>query len=298
MKRCAALIFLPGFLSACSPEFDSQSLVSKFRIIAVTAQPPEGLPGDLVTLRPLLSESNSGRYPVLLWLACIPYPDQTASQCLEGGGATVTGFAETLSFTLPLLADGEGRQDIYVVLLACVGTLRIPDFARGDYDFCDSPESDMATRKIGVVAENPNRNPVIDNIAFRYGGSTAVNFNPNSGLGIFCKGACEDIGVTVTLRPGSCETFEETRFSETLIRNENLFVSWFATTGEFDRSRTYESSCTDPDRPEEEREALTFDAVWTPPGKSGKVTFYFVVYDQRGGVDFWTTEGYIQVEEE
>ena len=288
-------LLLAVLQGACSPEFESQSLVNKFRIIAVEADPPAGLPGQEVLLTPLVSKSQLGRFAILVWLTCIPYPGQTGMQCLEGGSAVQVGFEETLTITLPELAESEDEKTIDVILLACAGTPQIPDFERGKFDFCDSPESDLAIRTVTVVRENPNRSPVIESVSFARADGTAIDVIPGEQAPIDCTAGCGDLVLTLKLTPESLESYQVTRFGETQTLDEGLFISWFATAGSYDNSRTYESDYADPDNPDQRREELTYDVKWTPPEEGGEVTFYFVAYDQRGGVDIWTQEALVQV---
>jgi hypothetical protein len=293
--RSFSWLLLAVLLGACTPDFDPQSLVNKFRIIAVKADPAAGLPGQEVHLRPLLGESKSGRPPILVWLTCIPYPGQTGTQCLEGGGATQVGFEETLTIRLPELAEGEDHKDIDAILLACAGVPRIPDFEKGRYDFCESPESDIAIRTVTVVRDNPNHNPFIESFAFMGGEGTTIGPGPEGRIIIDCAAECGDLALTLELAPGSLESYEEVRFGETITLSEGLFISWFATAGSYDDSRSYESDYADPDHPDRRREELTYDVKWTPPEEGGEVTFYFVAYDQRGGVDFRIQEALVHI---
>lgn len=291
----AGWLLLAGLLGACTPEFESQSLVGKFRIIAVEADPPAGLPGQEVLLTPLVSKSQLGRFPILVWLTCIPYPGQTGMQCLEAGTATQVGFWETLTITLPELAENEDEKTIDVILIACAGTPQIPDFERGKYDFCDSPESDLAIRTVTVTRENPNRSPVIDGLSFQRADGSTIEPVPGEQTLVDCTAGCGDLTLALRLTPESLESYEVVRFGETQTLDEGLFISWFATAGSYEDSRTYESDYADPDNPDQRRQELTYDVKWTPPEEGGEVTFYFVAYDQRGGVDVRTQEALVQV---
>lgn len=286
----ALALALSGRLCACTPDFDPQSLVDKFRILAIKADPVSGPPGRTVTLTPLLSESKFGRFPILVWLTCDPLPGQTGLQCLETGGAGQVSLSETLTVTLPELGDGEEEKEISVILLACAGTPQVPDFERGDYSFCDSPESDIAVRTITVARETPNYNPAIIYLTFMSPETGALVPSEETRTVLDCTAGCSDFAVQMTLADISVETYTVEHFGEVDTLRENTFISWYATTGGFSDSRTFEGAYTEKD---EIRENLVYDVTWTPPEEGGDVTFYFVAYDGRGGVDYTVREMHV-----
>ena len=281
------VLVLLGWLTACAPDFDPQSMVDKFRILAIKADPVAGSPGQTVTLTPLLSDSQFGRFPILVWLTCNPLPGQSGLQCLETGTAGQVSLSETLSVTLPELGEDEQEKEINVILLACAGTPQVPDFERGDYNFCDSPESDIAVRTLTVTREAPNYNPVIIYLTFTSPETGSLVPSEEARSVLDCTAGCSDFAVQVTLADISVETYTVERFGEVKTLRENTFISWFATAGKFSDSRTYEGAYTEDD---EIREDLVYDATWTPPEDGGDVTFYFVAYDGRGGVDYTVRE--------
>jgi hypothetical protein len=296
--RGAGTYFAPAALAlcaaaACTPNFKSQSFVDKFRILAIKADPPAGPPGDEVTLTPLLSEPRLGGLPILIWMTCSPLPGQSGMQCLEGGGAGEVSFGETLTLTLPELGPDEEEKTVDVILLACAGVPRMPDFEKGDYAFCDSPESDLALRSVTVTREPPNLPPVIEALRFTCETTGDVELPEAQPAAVDCGADCGPCSFTVTLTPESVEFYEIERFGEIKQMRENTFISWFATGGTFEDARTYESRYTDLDGT---REELTYDVTWKPPAETGDVTFYIVAYDGRAGVDFWTREARFAVE--
>lgn len=283
-------VSLTGLLLACTPDFDSQSLVNKFRILAIKADPVAGSPGQTITLTPLLSDSQFGRFPILVWLTCTPLPGQTGLQCLESGEAGQISLSETLTVTLPELGEDEDEKDLDVILLACAGTPQVPDFERGDYDFCDSPESDIAVRTITVARETPNFNPAIIYLTFTSPETGSLVPSADERTVLDCTAGCSDFAFQLTLADISVETYTVERFGEVETLRENTFISWYATAGEFSDSRTYEGAYTESD---EIREDLVYDVSWTPPEEGGDVTFYFVAYDGRGGVDYIVREAHV-----
>gem|GEM_PF-2781033 len=296
LTRVAGLLSILLWV-ACSSEFEPQSLVSKFRIIAVKAEPPSGMPGEEVSLSPLMSDSKTGQPPLLVWLICYPHPGQTGTQCLEEGGAQVAGFGNNFQFLLPEIGEKEENKEIYVILLACIGNLKEPDFKKLDYNFCDGEENDIAIKTVTVNKEKNNHNPEINSVHFIEQDGTSHTPDENNFLALNCQNQCEELIVQLKLTPESLEKYEENRFGETSTKYEDLFISWFATAGKFSKARTYESEYFDSGEITEIREVLYYETKWTPPEDGGNVHFYFVAYDQRGGVDFIKFDASITISE-
>ena len=70
---------------------------------------------------------------------------------------------------------------------------------------------------------------------------------------------------------GSAETFTAIEFGEERERTEDVYVSWFATDGSFERIRSA---------------APAASVSWTPPEGAATVDLWFVVHDGRGGTDW------------
>ena len=285
--KIALCCLLAVWIGGCGAEFDPQSLVNKFRILAVKSDPAEGAPGQQIVFTPLLSDSVYNRQPIHIWMTCLPHPGQSGRQCLEDGGGTEVGLEETLTITLPELADDEDEKEISVTLLVCAGIPKIPDFEKEDYDFCESPENDVAIKTVTIIRENQNNNPRLETLTISVPGSEDIVPQEGDRPTLECTGDCEEITLTLVLSPDSIETYETIRFEEIVTLEENPFISWFATAGEFNDSRTYESDYEDEEEP---REELAHEVEWIPPdeGIDEEVTFYFVAYDGRGGVDYRT----------
>ena len=74
MNRVVAMAVVFGalWMAACMEEMDPISLVNKFRVMAVQADPPEIRPGEGTTHRVLLSDpEGGGREIQVAWFTCL-----------------------------------------------------------------------------------------------------------------------------------------------------------------------------------------------------------------------------------
>jgi len=282
MKKLPIFLWAAALLAAgCAPQFDSQSFLDKFRIVAVKTTPAAARPGETVTFEPLLSPARDGRSPILVWLSCVPLPSQTGRQCLEAGGALPAGFDRTLSLAAPELDPEETEKTVYVILLACAGNLVLSDFSEGEFSFCDSEENDLAIKTVKVRPEGDaavNHNPQL--VSFALGGAA---LGGEDEAVIDCREGCEKVTLLAAMSATSAEHFTQERFGEPVSMVEDVFVSWFADAGELENPRSYPL-----DEPPEgvTGEGLFFTVEWIPPLGVDRVTFWVTAYDQRGGVDF------------
>jgi hypothetical protein len=281
---------------ACTPEHAPQSLVDKFRVIAVKASPASGGPGDEIQLEALMSDTMNGGAPLMLWSACFPLPGQSGRQCLESLAEADTledrftvlsfGLEPTTSFTLPDLAEGQEQTEIFIVLAACAGLFEIPECecpgptceecmeGYDVFDFCDG--DDALVFKSVLTHADPsrgNQNPAIARIVLD-GEEWAEDHEPP----VPCdpEGECTGLELAVHAQEGSAETYVQIRFDEEVTFEEEPYVSWFATRGSMGK-----------DRSSVEPETNLAEVRWTPDAdEAGGVKFYFVMYDGRGGVDF------------
>lgn len=276
--------------SGCVKEFESQSRIDKFRIVAVKLQPPSALPGEMIRVTPVVSDPSNGKSPIIVFLVCEPFPHQTGRQCLEGGGIFTTYIGDKLEFEAGQLQEGKMRKEVYVTVLACAGSIIIPDFEELEYKFCAGGPSDIAIKKVLIESrEDRNCNPEIARVEFHLkGGEERVVLQPGDGpFSAGCNNGCGQVDIKVYLPRESIQEYEVVRFGENQREVEALFVSWFSTAGSFSHSRTFNYKnkdgeivfSNDYDFPTSNSEDFTGDDI----------DFYFVVYDGRGGVDYFTT---------
>jgi hypothetical protein len=278
---------------ACTPNLSPQSLVDKFRILAVRTTPASGAAGETITVETLMSDTIGGAPPLMIWAACLPLPGQSGRQCLESLAGdedaaerfVLLGIEETATLVLPELAEGQDMTEVYVVLGACAGIPDIPDcecpgpdceecLGSADlFDFCDGDDA-LAFKSVRAHADpaQGNQNPGIARILIG-GEPWAGDMEPE--LPCDPEGDCERIDLAIEPTEGSAEPYTVVRFDEEEERIEEPYVAWFATDGSMGLDRSIV-----------EEETGQAQVKWTPPEEPGLVKFYFVMYDGRGGVDF------------
>lgn len=298
MTRLRHVAILAGALAACTPSLSPQSLVDKFRVLALKASPVSGAPGEEVTLEALMSDTTSGAAPLMLWAACFPLPGQSGRQCLESLAEAssledrfvVLGMDPTATFALPELAPDQESSEIFVVLSVCAGFFNIPDcecpgptcedcLSGFDvFDLCDEAhagEEGIVFKSVQVVSDpaQGNTNPAIAGILI--GGE---QWPEGEERDVACdpEGECPAVDLAVEAAAGSAETYTVVRLGEEETFVEEPYVSWFATAGSIGEERSYVIPDTS-----------LAEVQWGPPVEDqGLVKLYFVMYDGRGGLDF------------
>jgi hypothetical protein len=298
-RHVLALAMLAALVGACTPDLGSQSLVDRFRVIAIKASPASGAPGEEVTVEALLSDTAAGGDPsFVVWAACFPLPGQTGRQCMEGGATEDTpmsqwefiGLAPTATFVLPELAEDEDEKEVFIVFAACAGLPNIPDCecpgpecesCLEEFDMfsiCEDGEDVLAYKSVRSVrdTENGNGNPEI--VAVMRDGEL---WEPGDVPLITCpEEGCETWEISLQATPESAETYTQIRFDEVEEFTESPYAVWFATSGSFDMERSAIG----------ESEPDVASVQWTPDLEQYTIKYYFVLYDGRGGVDWVTRE--------
>jgi hypothetical protein len=278
--------------------------VDKFRVIALRASPASGSPGEEIVLEALMSETPSGGAAMTIWAACFPLPGQSGRQCLESlaDEASVEerleflgiGFEPTTSFVLPPLAEGQEQTEVFIIFSACTTMFVIPDCecpgpGCGDCvggldmsEFCDGDYA-LVFKSVKAVADlaTANQNPGIERVLI---GGDEWPQEEEPGIPCDPQGDCDPVELAVEPTPGSAQTYVDIRFDEEVEFTEEPYVSWFATAGSMGKERS-----------SVDEETGLAEVRWTPPGdETATVTFYFVMYDGRGGLDFTTRNARIE----
>ncbi len=171
-------------------------------------------------------------------------------------------------------------------------------------ELCQGGDGLVAVKNFRISnSTSPNKNPVIDNIVFNEAQIlTAEDTDPldagtldagipdagepepkgmDGGSSSFecteAKDCMEGATIEAYLTQASFQSFDRKEFGEMKETEEDPYISWFVTGGEFtnDRSRT-----SDPPGP--------FEVDWRPPREGGQVTLWAVAHDMRGGMS-WET---------
>lgn len=235
--RALRAVCLALIAAGCSQQLDRQSLVTGLRVLAVSAEPPEVAAGEEVALTALWHDLGAAT-PTFRW-----------SSCAAPLGGGVQGCAGPES----AIAEGEGRDAVrFAPRDEGTALVRVFVCAGANGERCAS-EVEAAKRVIVGEADHPNRNPVIE--------ALRVTLPAEAG---------DDATVELVVAPDSIETNADGT-------EEELFVSWFATAGEFELDRSFGP------------EPLRFETAWTPPPEAGEVLVWAVLRDGRGGVSWAET---------
>lgn len=259
---------------SCRPDLgDPDSLVTRQRVLAIVAEPPDGPPGGVVAYRAVVAGPGG---PVLdaplSWGFCASPKPLTENNAVS---------TACLSHARPI--DDAARAT--TPLDACrlfgpdppPGGLRPrdPDATGGYFQPVRATlGADVALRLQRVSCGLPSA-PL--DVAVRFVNSYAANHNPTPS-GVEVVGAATP-GATVELRVGWQASDEETYVAydpasrELVERLEVLAVSWFVTAGELDEEVTGAAS----------GQHVTA-ARWRAPDEAGTVWVWAVLRDDRGGV--------------
>jgi hypothetical protein len=288
MRRTLAVVL---GCSGCLPEFDSRSsIIEERRVLAVLAEPPEARPGARVRYE-ALAVGPEGRdlQPRIVWTHCAtPKPpidnNAVAGACYEEPGDLLeqqqgTGAAGTLpmagcarfgpdpppgearprdpdgtgGFYQPVILHADARSSVHLERLLCNARNAPADVAR-----------ELAASYV------PNQNPMAPVLGLP---NESSDLDP---IGIERGAALE---LTLHWRASDVETFVWLDPDGAILRprRESLLISWFATAGTFetDRSAVVET---------DERTSQT--NRWTAPEQPGRVVFWAVLRDSRGGTAY------------
>lgn len=259
--------------------------VDKTRILAVAAEPPEAVPGAVVTFRALVGHPpGDDGDDAVLWIAC-PIEESLGGTCggdLEGVDLEnldpeelvalgLVGFEPYLPpvYVVPDdLLDGVPAEDraegTYVLVQT---TVLPPEVLEDPASFSLDPAALEASFKRLVVSEaaTPNHNPVIE--AFRVDGvpvgpDAVVYLDPEQGYEL-----------EAVLASASVESYVFVDSAgEADQRVEEPYVAWFSTGG---------------DVVEEVTLYPYTQATFVAP-RRGEGTWYAVARDRRGGLAWWT----------
>ncbi len=312
MNRGMLIVFFIGALlsTACMEEMDPVSLVNKFRVMAVQADPPEIRPGEGTTHRVLFSDpEGDGREIQIAWFTCLGRiqgaddlsmgagAEAAPTECAPIGGDFGVVSGEVAEYQVPpvpmdALDDlPEGETFVYattVVLLCAGGTLPLNlDSAESfgdDAELCEGGEGLTAVKTFLISdrgESDRNANPVIDTMALDdepLAEITADTAEPEAG-----RFVCEDteaclkgVGIDATLTEESYQSYEQEVLGKLETIDEDPYISWFITGGHLnvDRSRAAKSD-------------MKIGVKWQPPmDGGGRYTLFAVTHDLRGGTSW------------
>ena len=264
---------LGGGLAGCGDEFEQRSELSRYRVLAIQADPAEGPLGSPVTLRvadfdpaDVDPQAETGE-PFYVWSVCFFSLGALAQyECIHPAlEVLLTTDDPELRLVVPELL---ARLDLAALAEA------FPDAqgaaAEAGLDPADCLEG--ASCQIYVRLFSGRRGFArVDSVkTVTVKGEGPYNQNPGPVTLRVAEGADLSAGgkvkVSAQLTEGSAERYTD---GEGQAQTEELLLSWFSSGGLFDKSRTL-----DPDRPN----------TLTLPDEPGPLRLFVVVRDGRGGV--------------
>lgn len=314
-KRISTFLLATAVFAACQEPMESVSTISKFRVLAVQADPPEIRPGEGVTHRVLYADpAGDGRDISFIWLTCLglydPSSDFSTAGCdllgFQFATASEGGDTYEISAVPENSLDGLSEDEVYqtatTAVLMCAGgetpdVTTLTDIALTDGDISVSDIMDalcvggegltaFKTFRISVQDEsNVNTNPTIEKVSFNGNiiaptdSSDSQTHDTESATNLFvCEttAACHDgAGISATLTEDSFEFYEEERLDQPESVDEAPYISWFVDGGGLDADRSRASETYG-----------SFGVTWTPPSRGGKFILYVVAHDLRGGTSW------------
>ncbi|MDB4994485.1 MAG: hypothetical protein JWM74_1917 [Myxococcaceae bacterium] len=315
VKRVGSALLVAAVVVACRPDLEAPlSLLGSPRVLAVSADPAEALPGARVTLRALVADrSGELEHAPITWAFCTdrkPLAElgPVSPRCVASNvdpavlapidvGPPVTGAipidaCRRFGPDVPPSAPGEpaGRpvdadvtggffQPVRLVVSASATELIAVERTRVTCGLGASTQDQLVEFR---QRYRPNVNPALDGVA-RGRGSAFEALRADVGAEPNLVAAGERLVLRASWAhcsaPGCTGREPYVVFDrDTLIdKVETMRVSWFATDGAFDEDRTGSR----------EGEPDTSDNTWTSPAKPGITHLFVVLRDDRGGVG-WT----------
>ena len=303
-KQLLPAVVLAGSIAlGCKPEVgQAPSLITDYALLAVKGDPAEAKPGEDVVYSFLLaSPAGTVTDATAGWDVCeTPKPpaenNSVASACNPPEPGTATGQ----TFSAPVLSkacmlfgpiappvatgqpairprDPDSTGGYYLPV-----RVKFPDLATGSltgFAF-ERISCNLANAATDIVAEytkryRSNNHPgIAATDVVRADGSS---FNLDSGSPTIAPG--ESVVFQATFADGSAETFPVLNQSGDALadQTEDLYMSWFATSGSFEHDRTGVAGT---------QTATSTSNAWRAPGTAMPVYLWLVLRDSRGGTAF------------
>ncbi|MGD0836724.1 MAG: hypothetical protein ABSB49_08800 [Polyangia bacterium] len=286
--------------SGCSPEIDrSIALVTRPRVLAVQAEPPESPPGSSAVYT-ALAATPTGVQPAagIAWSLCAspaqPSEDSpVSSACVLADAAATTNLAtgNGVSLVTPVSACDEfGPLGMPTLSGSPATQASAPDVTGGYYQpvrlLWDQALSfafeRLACPPVGVpldlaqayrAAYRPNQNPQLLAVSANGDGDGAP-------LDVTALAPGSTIALTASWTPDSAESYVTIDVEQDVLltQTETLWLAWFVTGGQL--ASDY-ALCP--------AGATSAANRWQAPAAPGTYYLWTVLHDDRGGVDFATT---------
>jgi len=318
MNRVVAMAVLIGafWTSACVEEMDPISLVNKFRVMAVQADPPEIRPGEGITHRVLFSDpKGDGREIQIVWFTCRGRMTSSEDILASGGGAVDpstmtaadgcdllgadfgTASGEVAEYRVPAvpadvlddLPEGETVAYATTVVILCAGGrfpvgLQTPGNIDGNAELCEGGDGIMALKTFRISEQDDdgrNTNPDIAEMRFKDKPLAEIS---------------GDVGDASTVGRFRCKN------TEACLKGVKIYATLTK-----ESYQSYEEEVLgevevvddDPyiswfvtggnlgaDRSRPAASDMKFQVTWHPPLDGGRFALYVVAHDLRGGTSW------------
>ena len=296
------LLIVTLLLSGCI-DLPSVSEVDKFRVLAVTAEPPEISPGEGVSLEVLYADpKGKDREVEFAWIPCAGYvhSSEGLSTCeMITEPVVQTASEEGYRFEIPYTPPNIMELDVleqgfmkvtFIVLMCAGGTLPAPDKYEAERDvldvntLCKGGDALSAYKLVTISeSENPQTNPTLARLTADK--KKVEDATEDAPYEIKCKES-QGCGTEVTLNAfftkDSRQSYDVIEFDESVVeKEERIYVSWFVSGG----SVSIERGGPKDDGPR----IGPYETKWDVD-KPGRYTLWVVGHDIRGGTTWETYE--------
>jgi len=250
------------------PSFPDQKEVKDLRILAIKADPPLVAPGGGTELAAFVVDQEgpvTGAAHRWWWCGRISGSEGSAGCDPEDDGAEVFGTADRVPYTTP--EEVLDKDNVVVERYGFRDVVNL-EVARGN-------EQVRSFKRLQIQRGTENRNPII--------------------TGIIIEGASTQGGAFVVapdrkypvypVTSGGRETFTVKDFVGATVPLAEIYeYSWYATGGKLSDSVTVETR----------RTATHWETPEAAPADGKPLWIYTVVYDGRGGTDWWAQKVYVE----
>lgn len=276
------ILILLAVLAACNAPLDQRlAIVKEPRVLAISSEPAERKPSEVVTYSALVASPDGPIAAVPSWGLCTaPKPptedNAVADPCLGEGALIDLGAAPSATATIPMSACIQFGPDVP----AGGFRPRDPDTTGGYYQpvRADTGVTDLA---FGFTRITCNLPTAPGDLQRRYQTEYVANANPLLlplawSVAPGPVPAQADVTLTAAWAPESVETYlYYDPQSQTLVtRREAMRVSWFATGG---------TIAVDASAVAEGDDVTSVSTTWHTPA-AGPAWLWIVLRDSRGGI--------------
>ena len=267
----ASALIVALALPACFsvPSFPNQRDITDLRILAIKADPQLVAPGGSTEITALVV-SPDGPVPGAdyrwWWCGKVTGSEGSGSCSWDDDGVTHLGISDSIAYTAP--ADVLDQQDIIIRRYGFRDVVNLEVSYQG--------QTARSFARVQVQRDAENKNPALEGLIIE--GAVA------RGTAFVVKPEVKYV-VSPAVGAGSRETFTTRDFLDNPVTlTEELEFSWYSTGGSLSDGVTVEGS----------RSATHWKAPDTAPDDGKPLWVFTVVYDGRGGTDWWAQAIYVE----